>query len=55
MTLPLGDRKLRIPSMKPLIVPKLSLVQGTNQVGLTMTWEPAEIWGLENGKMYNVK
>lgn len=49
-----GDKKLRIPSMRPLIVPHMSLSQGTQQIGLNLTWEPAEIWGLEDSRLYNM-
>ncbi|KAK3908413.1 Protein takeout [Frankliniella fusca] len=50
-----GDKKLRVPSMRPLYVPKMSLAQGTPQVGLNISWEPAQIWGLDQSVVYNMK
>lgn len=50
-----GDKKLRVPSMRPLVVPKMSLAQGTPQVGLNVTWEPAEIWGLDESRVFNMR
>lgn len=50
-----GDKKLGIPSMRPLVVPRMALSQGTNTVGLNVTWEPAEIWGLGESQLYNYK
>ncbi|XP_034249807.1 protein takeout-like [Thrips palmi] len=50
-----GDKKLGIPSMRPLVVPRMALSQGTSTVGLNITWEPAEIWGLGESRLYNYK
>ena len=41
--------------MIPLKVPKVSIAQGTNQVGLNLTWEPLELFGLHELKISNMK
>ncbi|XP_026279088.1 protein takeout-like [Frankliniella occidentalis] len=51
-----GDKKLRIASMNPLLVPRVALSQGgSSQISLNLTWEPLEIHGLPEARLSNMK
>ncbi|XP_034246888.1 protein takeout-like [Thrips palmi] len=50
-----GDKKLKIPNMNPLVVPRVSLAQGSGQINLNLTWAPLEIYGLRDAKISNMK
>ncbi|XP_050543635.1 protein takeout-like isoform X2 [Daktulosphaira vitifoliae] len=45
-----GDPKYRIPKLDPLIIPEMTIQQGTKQVGLTMRCKNCELHGLKNTK-----
>lgn len=50
-----GDPKYRIPKLDPLVIPALTIQQGTKQVGLTMTCKNCQLHGLKETRFVKAK
>lgn len=50
-----GDPKYRIPKLDPLVIPAMTIQQGTKQVGLTMTCKNCELHGLKHTRFVRAR
>ncbi|VVC37096.1 Haemolymph juvenile hormone binding [Cinara cedri] len=50
-----GDPKYRIPKLDPLIIPEMTIKQGTKQVGLVMKCKNCQLHGLKNTKFVKAR
>lgn len=50
-----GDPKYRIPKLDPLVIPELTIEQGTKQVGLRMTCKNCELHGLKGTRFVKAR
>jgi len=50
-----GDPKYRIPKLDPLVIPALTIEQGTKQVGLKMTCKNCELHGLKDTRFVRAR
>uniref|UniRef100_A0A2S2QME6 Protein takeout n=1 Tax=Sipha flava TaxID=143950 RepID=A0A2S2QME6_9HEMI len=50
-----GDPKYRIPKLDPLVIPALTIQQGTKQVGLMMTCKNCELHGLKDTRFVKAR
>ncbi|XP_015364140.1 PREDICTED: protein takeout-like [Diuraphis noxia] len=50
-----GDPKYRIPKLDPLVIPELTINQGTKQVGLTMSCKNCELHGLKETRFVRAR
>lgn len=50
-----GDPKYRIPKLDPLVIPELTIEQGTKQVGLKMSCKNCELHGLKDTRFVRAR
>lgn len=50
-----GDPKYRIPKLDPLIIPEMTIKQGTKQVGLVMKCKNCQLHGLKDTKFVKAR
>ncbi|KAJ1522629.1 hypothetical protein ONE63_001802 [Megalurothrips usitatus] len=43
-----GDPKYRVPKLNPMVIPELHLQQGSDAVGLKLSWKNAELHGMKD-------
>lgn len=50
-----GDPKYHIPKLEPLVIPEMTIKQGTDQVGLTMSCKNCELHGLKDTRFVKAR